>query len=345
MCIYYLGQPMLAPLCVFTSTTFASGRGISIVTTPELAAHVASLPAFTNPSLLKTDKTNERSDKWFTSSIPNKGIGTLALHDLAPDTQILRYTPAFVAYLEADLSTLAREALWHTAVTRLPPTTRSSFLSLMYIYGDPRVRIQDITKANTFQLSIGGTNHLAIFPETSRLNHDCAPNAQYVLDPLMLTHTVHVTRHVPEGAEITIAYTSPLEKSAVRAERVAEGFHFACGCARCEDAERSDAVLARAAELQAQLNDWSGKSEATPAMAAELVRMYVDEGLEGFLDVPFGFAALAWNAVGQTGEARVWAAKAKRAVLRKDGEGAEALRIWDSLLADAEAHWSYKRRL
>lgn len=332
-------------LCVYTSTTFASGRGISIVTTPSLAARIASLPAFTSPSTLDADKTNEPSGSWFTSSIPNKGVGTLALHDLAPQAQILRYTPAFLAYLEADMTTLDREALWRTAITRLPSTTRHSFLSLMHIYGDLRVRIQDITKANTFQLSIHGTNHLAIFPETSRLNHDCAPNAQYVLDPDLLTHTVRVTRPIPEGEEITIAYTSPLEKVAVRQERVAEGFHFECRCQRCVESERSDATLDRINELHAHLNDWSADSRASPEMAEEMVRLYVEEGLEGFLDVPFGFAALACNAVGRIEEARAWAAKARSAVLMKDGKGADALRIWDSLLGDTEGHWSYRRRL
>ncbi|KAF1347239.1 SET domain-containing protein [Lizonia empirigonia] len=332
-------------LCVYTSTTFGSGRGISIVTTPKLAAHFASLPAFTSPSTLEANKTNEFSGLWFTSSISNKGTGTLALHDLAPQTQILRYTPAFVAYLESDFSTLDREALWRTAINRLPSATRLSFLSLTYIYGDGRVRIQDITKANTFQLSLLGANHLAIFPETSRLNHDCAPNAQYVLDPHLLTHTVRATRLIPEGDEITIAYTSPLERAATRRERLADGFHFGCRCRRCVDAERSDEVLARIDDLQSQLNDWSPESRASPGMAEELARLYVQEGLEGFLDVPYGFAALACNAVGWVDEAREWAAKARTAVLMKDGTSADALRIWDSLLADAEAHWSYRRRL
>ncbi|KAF2622128.1 SET domain-containing protein [Macroventuria anomochaeta] len=332
-------------LCIYTSTTFASGRGISVVTTPKLAVHLASLPAFTDPSLLETDKTNEPSGSWFTSSIPDKGIGTLALHDLAPQTQILRYTPAFLAYLEADLTTLDRESLWQTAIDRLPSATRLSFLSLMYIYGDPRVRTQDITKANTFQFSIAGTNHLAIFPETSRLNHDCAPNSQYVLDPELLTHTVRVMRRIPKGEEITIAYTSPLEQAADRQARLVDGFHFECRCRRCVDGARSDAVLNRINELQGQLNDWSAASRAGPEMAEELVQMYVQEGLEGFLDVPFGFAALACNAVGTVEEARVWAAKARSAVLMKDGKGADALRIWNSLLSDAEGHWSFRRRL
>ena len=76
-----------------------------------------------------------------------------------------------------------------------------------------------------------------------------------------------------------------------------------------------------------------------------MVQVYVDEGLEGFLDVPYGFAALACNAVGRAEEARAWAWKAGSAVLMKDGKIADALRIWDSLLSDAEGHWSYRWRL
>ena len=344
ICIAPLPSTQL-PLCIYTSTTFASGRGITVVTTPEVAAHLASLPPFTTPSVLDTDETNKPNGLWFTSSIPHKGTGTLALHNLQPQTQILRYTPAFLAYLEADLATLDREALWSLAISRLPPSTRSSFLSLTTIYGDPRVRTQDITKANTFQLSISGSNHLAIFPEPSRLNHDCAPNAQYVLDPDTLTHTVRTTRFVPDGDELTISYTSPLESTTVRQAKLQSGFHFECKCKRCVESERSDAVLERINALQAQLNDWRAGSSATPEMAEELVGLYVDEGLEGFLDVPYGFAALACNAVGRAQEASVWAEKARSAVLMKDGKGADALRIWDSLLDSVEGHWSYRRRL
>lgn len=333
-----------SPLCIYTSTTFASGRGISIVTTPSLAAEIATFPAFADPTVLEKDGTNKPTNLWFTSSIPGKGTGTLALHNLSPGTQILRYTPAFLAYLEADLATLDREALWSLAVSRLPAHTRTMFMALMYIYGDPRVRVQDIVKGNTFQIEIRGANHLAIFPETSRLNHDCAPNAQYVIDPETLTHTVRVTRAIEEGDEISIAYTSPLEKTAVRREKLGEGFHFECGCARCRNHGASDAVLDGINAMQQQLNDWGPDSQATPEMAQRLVEVYEGEGLQGFLDVPFGFMALALNAAGDSAGARVWAGRARDAVLAKDGKGADALRIWTRILEDAEEHWSYRRR-
>ena len=85
------------------------------------------------------------------------------------------YTPALLAHHESDLSTMEREKFFRIAVYQLPDATRDMYLKLATVYGDPRVRVQDIVKANTFQLQLGGQNHLAVFPETSRLNHACAP--------------------------------------------------------------------------------------------------------------------------------------------------------------------------
>ena len=218
-------------------------------------------------------------------------------------------------------------------------------MELMYIYGDPRVRVQDIVKGNTFQMELAGANHLAIFPETSRLNHDCSPNAQYVLDPSTLTHTVRITRPIGEGQEVTIAYTSPLEPHSARQEKLQQGFHFDCACRRCRDHAKSDAVLEKINAMQLHLNDWSPASQASPEMATKLIRLYEAEGLQGFLDVPYGFKALADNAVGDAEGARVWARRAREAVLMKDGRGADALRIWTEIVSNAEGHWSFRRRL
>lgn len=99
----------------------------------------------------------------------------LASKDLQFGDLVTAYTPAFIAYLESGLSTLDREVWWRQAIEQLPKKTRKDFLGLTYIFGDKRIRVQDIVKANTFQLDIDGVNHLAVFPETSRMNHACNP--------------------------------------------------------------------------------------------------------------------------------------------------------------------------
>lgn len=73
--------------------------------------------------------------------------------------------------------------------------------------------------------------------------------------------------------------------------------------------------------------------------------MYRKEGLEGFLDVPYGFAALAYNAVGDTEKATMYAEKAKEAILLKDGKWSPNLGLWEEVLAGPERHWSFERRM
>jgi ribosomal RNA assembly protein len=121
------------------------------------------------------DHINTFSETWVTSAIPGKGMGMLASRPLTPKMRVLAYTPVFLAYLESDLGTMEREALWHVAIEQLPEQAKRQFLELAVVFGDPRVKVQDVVKANTFQVVVGGGNHLAVWPETSRLNHECAP--------------------------------------------------------------------------------------------------------------------------------------------------------------------------
>jgi hypothetical protein len=168
-------------LCVYTSTSFSNGRGISVFTTPHLAAQFASLPAFTDSTALNKHDVNVFTHTWRATSIPGKGTGMLATKPLKFKDRVTSYTPAFLAYLESELSTLEREEWWRIAIEQLPRKIRDNFLSLAYVFGDNRVRVQDIVKANTFQVEVLGVNHLAVFPETSRLNHACNP--KYVSNP------------------------------------------------------------------------------------------------------------------------------------------------------------------
>lgn len=80
-------------------------------------------------------------------------------------------------------------------------------------------------------------------------------------------------------------------------------------------------------------------------MAEELLQLHRDEGLEGFMDVAYGFAALAYSAVGDEAGAIKYAEKAKEAILMKDGAWSANLRIWEELLENVKSHWSWRRRL
>ncbi|KAL5114689.1 hypothetical protein ACEQ8H_007423 [Pleosporales sp. CAS-2024a] len=331
-------------LCIYSSSSFGSGRGISIFTTPLAAKQFLELPAFKHKLALQERDVNVPTDVWRASSIPNKGIGLIASKPLEFGDRIMSYTPVFMAYLEGELSPLDRETWWRYAIDQLPERSRDEFLNLARILHDDRVMVQEIVKSNTFQMEVGGVNHLTVFLETSRLNHACDPNAQYIIDVDTLSHTVHATRSIAEGEEISIAYTSPLESTHQRQEKLQTSFHFTCSCPRCTSPS-SDMTLAKIQALQNQLNDWSAPLVGSPEIAEQNLQLHRDEGLEGFMDIAYGFAALAYSAAGDKAGATSYAQKARQAILMKDGSWSANYRIWEDMLKDVHAHWSWQRRM
>jgi len=66
--------------------------------------------------------------------------------------------------------------------------------------------------------------------------------------------------------------------------------------------------------------------------------------LDGFLDVPYGHATLAYNAVGDVKNARVYARLARLAVELKDGVGVGDWNLWKRMEVAPKEHWSWRKR-
>lgn len=160
-------------LCVYTNSTFSNGRGISIFTLPKIAEHFAKLLPFQDPTAL--DGINSRGGSWYTEELPGKGTGLIADRILERGDLITAYTPVLLVYMDKVLSTRDREIFLRIAIDQLPSASREAYLSLSTIYGNPTVIAQDVLKANNFEIQVRREMHLAVFPETSRMNHDCAP--------------------------------------------------------------------------------------------------------------------------------------------------------------------------
>ncbi|KAL1884398.1 hypothetical protein Plec18167_001986 [Paecilomyces lecythidis] len=165
-------------------------------------------------------------------------------------------------------------------------------------------------------MQVGGNMHLAVFPEASRMNHDCAPNAQYFLDPLGLTQYVHAARPISEGEELTIA-----------------------------SGQTADTALAEMKLIESSLADWTEASMASTKLAERLIKLYRQERLDGFLDTAFGYAALTYNAVGNSVQAKKYAKLAAESGTMKDGPDAANVRAMKELVKDPGRHWSWRRRL
>jgi hypothetical protein len=139
---------------------------------------------------------------------------------------------------------------------------------------------------------------------------------------------------------------------------------FRCSCSRCHAGPSTDRALQSILKQQHVLeNNWARTipggdhrvgSEApplteaatpTPSDARRLIASYKQQGFEVFLDVAYGLAALAYNAVGREKEAKRFADLAARVLWFNGMAEGEAFREWRSFADKPSAHWSWRRRL
>ncbi|RVX71579.1 hypothetical protein B0A52_03763 [Exophiala mesophila] len=331
-------------LCVYTQTHFSDGRGISLFTTPDIARQILASSPFNTPSSLADSGSNIPQDSWFTKPVPGKGIGVFAKKPIPRGQVVTANTPVLVVYSETFLPKAEREALLRLATDQLPPSSRDALLSLSKVFNNPEIPIQDIIAGNAFGLEIGAQAHLAVFPEVSRVNHDCSPNSQFYLDSDSLTHFVRAVRPIAENEEVTIAYSNPLAPFSERQKALFKGFHFKCGCSRCLRGEAADIALQEIAELQSILSNWTPASKANVKVAERLVKLYAQEGLEGYADPAYCHVALTYSAAGSARGARKYYDLALESHQLRLGPMASDLGACNGMKDNIEKHWSWRRR-
>lgn len=275
--------------CVYAHPTFAAGRGIALITTPESAQALANLPVFSelaSPSaaagaLIQSAGINTRSPAAEVRHIPGKGRGLAASRPMHRGAQVMAYTPALVLHrgLVDDLPRGDQLRLLRDAVGRLPQgegegegataaTTRAAFwrqLGQTHAEGDDD--ILDIVMNNSFNLPLlpgsGLGPFIGNFPEVSMYNHDCRPNVAFHLDHGVIHRTaVAAGEHaggvgVAAGQELSISYVDGFRTRAVRRGRTLRNWGFACACAQCSLPEAlanaSDHRLWRLYEVENEL--------------------------------------------------------------------------------------------
>ncbi|KAJ9608998.1 hypothetical protein H2200_006769 [Cladophialophora chaetospira] len=346
ICTTYIPR-LQSELCVYTNTSFAGERGISLFTTPQIAKEFDSLHLRNNPAFRRDRdaETNVFSETWYTKDSPSKGVGMFARQDLNRSDPITSSTPVLLAYKEAVLPKPEREEFLRHAIGRLPPATGNAYRFLATMYHDPAFLMQDIASANSFEMDIAGTPHLAVMPAPSRINHDCAPNSIFVSNSTALTHTVRAARAIAKDEEITIAYTNPLEPFAQRQKYLHDSFGFECSCARCQRGETGDAVLDEMVTLQRSLSKWADPTSTSSTKQAErLIRIHQQEGLMGYVDPAYCLAALMYNSVGSERGAKKYVKLCIEGIELRLGKGAADLPQWRKMLDSPRGHWSWMRR-
>ncbi|KAM0254890.1 hypothetical protein ACHAQJ_006327 [Trichoderma viride] len=284
--------------CVFSSQDFASGRGISILTTPDRAKSFQQLSPFVNAGAL-TGVNEQPSPPFEERELPGRGRGLIANKTLHRGDRIFAHTPILMFDGDSyeDLEKKEWLELEHVAVNNLPPKTKTLFSEL---YGRPVTDpVSDRIDTNAFQLRLEDATYYAVFPEIARLNHDCRPNAVYFFDRQTLTHYVHAITDITPGTEITITYINPHMTRLERLKKLSSIWGFNCSCSLCtlhpELAHASDERLAQITAISERLEDWE---TASPQMAQTLISLYEQERLHAPSSDAYWYAAMTSCAEG-----------------------------------------------
>ncbi|KAL1875236.1 SET domain-containing protein 5 [Diaporthe australafricana] len=346
-----------AEYCIFTSSTFANGRGIAVLTSPDRADFIANLPGFTDPELLAGENQDEDPElsKFKMVHVPGKDMGVVATQPFQRGDHIMTFTAAIIIdyAMFDDLPEPDMHRLQAEAIDYLPSDLRGRFLNLSTHDGASGYveRVDKILRTNAFDVDVEdeNTNGLyVVFPEISRFNHDCRPNADYYFDPETLAQHIHATRPIQIGEEISLTYMDPIRTRAKRLEKLQSVWGFKCGCALCrqrpEMAAASDARIRQIKRVRKQLENYEPGSAATPQMAELMVSLYEQERLSGSIYEAYTFAAIEYNGAGDPSTAVRYARLAIEAGLASAGPRDRDVAEMTRLAEDPWSHWSWMLR-
>ncbi|KAI4142389.1 MAG: hypothetical protein LQ340_007361 [Diploschistes diacapsis] len=339
------------PYCVYFSTDFANGRGISLVGTENLAAHYLNRSAFSDPQVHQHTNTFD-SPPYEWKTLPGKGRGLIANRSIRAGTFLMSTTP-LLAVESVDEGPYDPQilALQQKAVARLPPQSQQLFYDLA-VHQEDIDRVNGAINTNSFMLSlefIDGNNWATrgVFPEAARMNHDCRPNTHYYVEPATLTQHVQATRDIHPGEEITDSYIGILEAFEDRQDQLQNGWGFRCTCPACAAPqplrEASDARIAFIHAVREKLDSTERAYHADPDMAELLLSLLVQERAEMNYCEGYWHLAMQHSALGHISAATKYAhLTIEVGAMFHDSCADLVSEMWEFVERGPMNHWSWR---
>lgn len=218
----------------------------------------------------------------------------------------------------------------HDAHSKDGPTAKGIFITNSLPLGDSDVATQR-----------------GLFPECSRFNHSCNPNACNTWNSALQKVVVYAVEDIQPGVEITITYLSTLTESHVfRQFCLWQGFRFKCQCSVCTlpPAELA-ASDARRQKINALRNEASNTSRTNPVNALKCCRMALqlakEEGWTTNADVHMTYwcALLMCIMHGDYARASAFARLAAQVMTVFDGKESTELKETLSYIKHPEKHY------
>ncbi|KAM0276388.1 hypothetical protein ACHAQH_006790 [Verticillium albo-atrum] len=330
------GTQCIGSYCLYFNRAHGQNRGIVLLTTAPALAHL-KLTLAANPPPAPLEET-----LFSAIDIPGKGIGLVARSPIPAGTPLITAAPVLLihrAFFERPPAGAA--ALYDQIPALLPAAMRRALLRQM------GGSLQGIVATNAFQVDVGGEaghdHHFGVFPEISRLNHDCSPNAAAWTGKEDLVHRAVAVRDVLPGEEISISYVDVMASRADRRARMKGSWGFDCGCQRCAAGGGSDTRVEEIKALEVRLGDVGAKVKMGDI--ERYIGLMKEEGLEGKMAGAYTTAALNYSLLGKQGLAVKHARLAVECGLREEGPaGADVVAMRELMRAPKE-HFTWRGRV
>ncbi|KAJ4351518.1 uncharacterized protein N0V89_006861 [Didymosphaeria variabile] len=306
------------------------------MSTPEAADGVLKAPEHSLDEEEYFSETEESSlnasrslqeDLYDVQNIRGKGKGVLAKQRISKGDLIMLDSPAIVSSARLPMYVTPSEGseLLETAAGMLMAEDYNTIMALDKPTGT--TGLDAILKTNSFscQFNDGGVGdeYLCLFPQVSRINHACQPNANAKFIPRTLLMEIRALRDIEPGQEITISYGKVDLKYAERQKLYRDNWGFKCTCNLCASGiykiSESDWRRERFAELHKTLESLNAETydaERVMQWENEIFDISETEGLEVLVTEDLERMAYVYAGLGRHPEALAWGQKAKQNLLQ-----------------------------
>ncbi|KAK0729546.1 hypothetical protein B0H67DRAFT_476558 [Lasiosphaeris hirsuta] len=311
------------PWCVFTNAAMPRGngerRGISIVTTPALAADAFDLTRHPLAAAFDAIPPKKRFDAlpYEVRDVPGKGKGAVATRRIEKGRVVLIDHVMVLATTEfpADVMHEEVQELLSRGVEQLNESESVYGLAKKGREEQGLTEVEDVLLTNSFEIAIEDQSYMWIFPDLSRLNHACKTT---------LAMTVWSSRDIEPGEEITITYSDTDQTYAERQKTFAQVWGFDCTCSLCTAPEQqrnaSDKRRLRIHMLRERVLKRAKEGDFKRAIKAteELFQVAEEEGLTPHMGDLYEIPARLYYQVGDLERAREYT---KRSLYQVEGLG------------------------
>ncbi|KAK5652051.1 hypothetical protein OQA88_10827 [Cercophora sp. LCS_1] len=220
-------------LCTYSVTSLRGGRGMSIITKPDIASNLASVLQDPDIAWLGKERgtplvpATEESFK--VQDIPGKGAGVVATERIAKGQVVMVELPLVIRI--GDPSPWNRPGALQVVQQAAKGLVKDDQNRLLQMARQGRGYIlDDIFKTNAFHISVEGISHTALYPEIARMNHACVTR----YSSRTLTMEIMAYEDVEPGEELTISYL-PMNLPYKQRQQLISEWGFACTCSLCRD--------------------------------------------------------------------------------------------------------------